>query len=121
VLQAVAEVLPAAGAARPDWVEKAVAWLLAAQCPEDGGWGGDRGVVPSVEETALAVSALARWPTGRAAAERGVGWLLDHPERLDQPAPIGLYFASLWYSEQLYPLIFATEALHDWLAPPPPA
>jgi squalene-hopene/tetraprenyl-beta-curcumene cyclase len=25
--------------------------------------------------------------------------------------PIGLYFASLWYSERLYPLIFTTEAL----------
>jgi len=27
------------------------------------------------------------------------------------PAPIGLYFASLWYSERLYPLIFTVEAL----------
>jgi len=27
------------------------------------------------------------------------------------PAPIGLYFASLWYSERLYPLIFTTLAL----------
>ena len=26
-------------------------------------------------------------------------------------SPIGLYFASLWYSEKLYPLIFTTEAL----------
>lgn len=26
-------------------------------------------------------------------------------------SPIGLYFASLWYSEKLYPLIFITEAL----------
>jgi squalene-hopene/tetraprenyl-beta-curcumene cyclase len=27
------------------------------------------------------------------------------------PAPIGLYFARLWYSETLYPLIFAVEGL----------
>lgn len=27
------------------------------------------------------------------------------------PSPIGLYFASLWYSEKLYPLIFSVEAL----------
>ena len=26
------------------------------------------------------------------------------------PSPIGLYFASLWYSEKLYPLIWAVEA-----------
>lgn len=115
VLRALAEVLPAAAASRPEWVESAVAWLIAAQRP-DGGWGGDRGVEPSVEETALAVSALAHWPNGRGAAARGVDWLVQRPERLDQPAPIGLYFASLWYYEQLYPLVFATEALRTWLA-----
>ena len=43
----------------------------------------------------------------------GTAWLLA---RLDDdkeltPAPIGLYFAKLWYSEQLYPLIFAISAL----------
>jgi squalene-hopene/tetraprenyl-beta-curcumene cyclase len=26
-------------------------------------------------------------------------------------SPIGLYFASLWYSEQLYPLVFSVDAL----------
>ncbi|MBN2685587.1 MAG: hypothetical protein JXR40_09935 [Pontiellaceae bacterium] len=30
--------------------------------------------------------------------------------------PIGLYFASLWYSEKLYPLIFTTEALKRCIA-----
>jgi squalene-hopene/tetraprenyl-beta-curcumene cyclase len=28
-----------------------------------------------------------------------------------EPAPIGLYFAKLWYSEALYPLIFTVSAL----------
>jgi len=28
-----------------------------------------------------------------------------------QPAPIGLYFAHLWYSEELYPLIWTLDAL----------
>jgi hypothetical protein len=30
-------------------------------------------------------------------------------------APIGLYFARLWYSEALYPRIFTLHALSDWL------
>ena len=120
VLQALAEVLPAAGVPAGAWVERGLGWLLAAQ-HQDGGWGGDREVPPSVEETALAVSALASWPAGREASARGVEWLLRHQERLDQPAPIGLYFASLWYSEELYPLIFTTEALRRWLAVAPAA
>jgi hypothetical protein len=28
-----------------------------------------------------------------------------------KPAPIGLYFASLWYDEKLYPTTFYLEAL----------
>ena len=32
-------------------------------------------------------------------------------KRLAQPAPIGLYFSSLWYSERLYPLIWTVGAL----------
>ena len=39
-------------------IETGVQWLLSAQ-NEEGGWGGDRGVVCSLEETGLAVGALA--------------------------------------------------------------
>ena len=42
----------------PDALKRGVAWLLAAQLPE-GGWGGGPGAPPSIEETALAVEALA--------------------------------------------------------------
>ncbi|VGO17515.1 Sporulenol synthase [Pontiella desulfatans] len=44
---------------------------------------------------------------------KGVDELLEKTAQGTQfPAsPIGLYFASLWYSEKLYPLIFALEAL----------
>ena len=31
--------------------------------------------------------------------------------RIEEAAPIGFYFAKLWYFERLYPLIFATSAL----------
>ncbi|MBL4559647.1 MAG: hypothetical protein JKX79_01545, partial [Labilibaculum sp.] len=30
-------------------------------------------------------------------------------------APIGLYFASLWYFEDMYPLVFASSALKEVL------
>jgi squalene-hopene/tetraprenyl-beta-curcumene cyclase len=44
---------------------------------------------------------------------RGVTWLVKATsEGQDTPAaPIGLYFARLWYDEALYPLIFALDAL----------
>lgn len=81
----------------------------------DGGWGGAKSVASSVEETAMAVAALAPWtpaPAVRQAVERGVEYLV---RRMSEPAalasPIGLYFAHLWYSEQLYPLIWTLEAL----------
>ena len=116
MLRALAD-LPVLLAAPPEWVQRGLAALLARQA-DAGGWGGDQGVEPSVEETSLAVTALLRWPAGRPAAARGVDWLLRHAQQLDQPRPIGLYFASLWYSETLYPLAFATEALREWLALP---
>jgi len=30
-------------------------------------------------------------------------------------APIGLYFAMLWYDEELYPLIYSVEALRKFV------
>lgn len=94
---------------------RAVRYLTDAQ-NADGGWGGRGGVSSSVEETALTVSALLDWPEReqtRAAAEAGVRYLLRAMAAgaLDQPAPIGLYFASLWYSEELYPILWTFEAL----------
>ena len=44
---------------------------------------------------------------------KGLAWLTDSIERgnHERAAPIGLYFAKLWYYERLYPMIFATSAL----------
>ena len=96
-------------------------WLLNAQ-GTDGGWGGAPGVLSSIEETAVAVSALAFRRRRRNLAAsvdairsitRGVDWLVSATEQglRTEPSPIGFYFAKLWYFEELYPLIFSLEAL----------
>jgi len=83
----------------------------------NGGWGGAEGVVASIEETALATAALSQSRNSQDAetARRGTNWLLEATKDGSEfPAsPIGLYFASLWYFEKLYPLIFTVEALRS--------
>jgi squalene-hopene/tetraprenyl-beta-curcumene cyclase len=92
---------------------RAVRWILDAQ-NDDGGWGGNRGIASSIEETGAVLSSLGRLENAAAAAavKRGATWLLRATEadRLDA-APIGLYFARLWYYEALYPLIFSIAGL----------
>jgi squalene-hopene/tetraprenyl-beta-curcumene cyclase len=107
----------------PRLLEKARQWLLCAQNP-DGSWGGFPKGLPSVEETALAVEALASLPfdsDSAAAVNAGVGWLMEKIEsgQWVRPSPIGFYFAKLWYYERLYPMIFTVAALgraRDYLA-----
>ena len=99
---------------------RAARWLVETQ-GGDGGWGGAPGVSPSIEETALAVSALAtfgRLPRAATvqrideALTRGAGWLNHATDggRRAETTPIGLYFAKLWYSEKLYPWTFTLGA-----------
>jgi len=98
-----------------------VEWLLSVQ-NADGGWGGDERVESSIEETAMAVDALAESfgasdaassPAVGSALAGGVAWLIDNTRNAAPiiASPIGLYFAKLWYFEELYPLIFAVSAL----------
>ncbi|MDO8543585.1 MAG: prenyltransferase/squalene oxidase repeat-containing protein [Opitutaceae bacterium] len=104
-------------------LDRAQQWLVARQ-NSDGGWSGARGAKSSVEESGVALEALASaWRrtsmTGehraalRVAIERGARWLVTAMEsgQWRNSSPIGLYFAKLWYHERLYPLIFATAAL----------
>ncbi len=86
--------------------EKARNYLLLQQ-NDDGSWGGERGIAGTIEETSLAVSALA--PDYEEACAKAIQWL-DKQEKITA-SPIGLYFALLWYDEELYPLIYYTEAL----------
>ena len=79
----------------------------------DGGWGGAKDCPSSVEETALAAEILVRLAPDRSEPWRGVAWLVAAVEAgtWTTPAPIGFYFAKLWYHERLYPQIFAVAAL----------
>jgi squalene-hopene/tetraprenyl-beta-curcumene cyclase len=95
---------------------RALRWLIAAQ-NADGGWGGAGGTPSSIEETGLALEALAaagaRGAGSDPALSRAARWLEERipGSPAPAPAPIGLYFAKLWYYEKLYPLIFATGGL----------
>jgi squalene-hopene/tetraprenyl-beta-curcumene cyclase len=95
-----------------DLLGPAYAWLRRAQ-NDDGGWGGAAGVPSTVEQTALAVRALAGLAGHEEAVGRGVRWLLEATRGGARftAAPIGLYFARLWYSETMYPRIFTALAL----------
>lgn len=79
----------------------------------------------STEEVALAVEALAASvvtapPSARRAEalRKGLDWLMQAVETRShlKAAPIGLYFAKLWYYEKLYPLVFTVAALGRGLA-----
>jgi squalene-hopene/tetraprenyl-beta-curcumene cyclase len=100
--------------APPSMIRRALDWLVDCQNP-DGGWGGAAGIASSIEETALAVHACAAHAgvVGEAVIQRGAESLRRVTDQGTHtpPSPIGFYFASLWYFEELYPLIFAAAAL----------
>jgi squalene-hopene/tetraprenyl-beta-curcumene cyclase len=95
----------------PEHRTKAEDYLADCQQP-GGGWSGASDGPPSVEETALAVKALAG-SRHVSAVDRGTAWLVQQIEAgtWREPAPIGFYFAKLWYHERLYPLIWTVGAL----------
>lgn len=106
--------LPAEGSQ----ARRGAAFLLSCQ-NADGGWGGQAGVASSIEETAVAVDALAKIASGgqvdvAAAIARGARHLAEATQEgtVFEPSPIGLYFAKLWYYEELYPIIFTVAALN---------
>jgi squalene-hopene/tetraprenyl-beta-curcumene cyclase len=93
---------------------RGVRYLLSVQ-NTDGGWGGAKGCPSSVEETALAVEVLLDLAPAdtEPRVEHGLAWLVAAVEtsRFREAAPIGFYFAKLWYFEKLYPIIFSVAAL----------
>ena len=93
-----------------EMIAKAENYLVNVQ-NEDGSWGGDKNIKGSIEETALAIAALQKEdfePNRR----RGLKRLEMFNEEYGlKAAPIGLYFASLWYDEKMYPLTAYLEAV----------
>ncbi len=98
-------------------------WIVENQ-NADGGWGGGTSRqreagnplgISSVEETAICVEVLVDSPRPeyRAAAQRGLNWLVAaiESEQVAECWPIGFYFAKLWYYEKMYPLIFTVSAI----------
>ena len=86
-------------------------YLLARQHPS-GGWGSADSETDYLCFTARCISALADCPDAGPALERAARFVapyVRHPETIP-PEPIGLYFAHLWYSEELYAPIFLLHA-----------
>ena len=109
-------------------VKEGSEFLLHQQHPS-GSWGGDVSTPASIEETALVCEALSatlgiilhqpKWDELRGrvrdAIARGVAWLMEKTQDGTQfpAAPIGLYFAKLWYHEKMYPVIWTLGALQQ--------
>ena len=91
-------------------IERGCRYLVSVQ-NQDGSWGGAANIAGSIEETSLAVTALVRNGFHEECAS-GMNWLSEKTKSEGLIAsPIGLYFASLWYDEELYPLTAYLECL----------
>ncbi|WP_372948342.1 prenyltransferase/squalene oxidase repeat-containing protein [Mariniphaga sp.] len=91
-------------------IEMGARYLVSVQ-NDDGGWGGAKNIPGTIEETALAVSALASIEN-LDKCNVGLSWLDTFCKQNGlKPAPVGFYFASLWYDEKLYPTTAYLEAI----------
>jgi squalene cyclase len=103
-------------------IERGRSYLASVQ-NQDGSWGGAKNIPGSIEETSLAVTALIRNGFQEECIS-GINWLAEKTKSDGLIAsPIGLYFASLWYDEEMYPLTAYLECLSvakEVISPPPP-
>jgi len=92
-------------------LKNGVGWLLANQ-NQDQGWGANKNLPSTIEETALAITALADKKYQKQ-IKQAIQWLITNinNQQTILAKPIGLYFATLWYSEKLYPIIFSITAI----------
>lgn len=95
-------------------VEKAQNYLSLQQ-NKDGSWGAESNVDGSIEETSLSISAIAGSKHNNL-CYNGFSWLNTNIQQNGyKSSPIGLYFAMLWYDEELYPVVFHLEALRRFI------
>lgn len=111
----VLEALADCGLLDSDIAVRARDYLLRSQ-NDDGGWSGLRLAPSTAEETAWAVMALLRCPHDTSVmnvARRGAEWLARHqrPDGTWNPAPIGLYYSAMWYSDSYYAVTLPAQAL----------
>jgi squalene cyclase len=91
-------------------IQKGNDFLVSVQ-NKDGSWGGNKNIQGTIEETSLAISALIS-EKNLEICNAGLQWLENYIQNNGyKPAPIGLYFASLWYNEKMYPVTSYLEAL----------
>ncbi|RFC46421.1 MAG: squalene-hopene/tetraprenyl-beta-curcumene cyclase [Verrucomicrobia bacterium] len=97
----------------PEVLQRGKAALAGLQ-QADGGWSGGSGqhLESTVEETGVALEALAG-TSYTSAVDKGVRWMVERVEngRWLECAPVGFYFAKLWYYERLYPQLTTVAAL----------
>lgn len=95
-------------------IQNGLEYLQTAQKP-DGSLGGDSASPPSLEETAVALHALSLSGSPPSVLRSSLYWLLQATRQGTHfpSAPIGLYFARLWYHERLYPVIWTLQALQS--------
>lgn len=94
-----------------EMIQKGTSFLI--NCKNsNGSWGGNKGLQPSIEETSLAIKALTLNKQMNE-IESSIDWLINKVNNNELNAsPIGLYFASLWYYEEMYPKVFALGAIN---------
>lgn len=92
-------------------IKKGIQFLFSVQ-NSDGSWGGGKGVPGTMEETSLALSAV-MYDAEESKIKKALDWL-DEEFRSNglKANPIGLYFASLWYHEKMYPLTAYLEVIN---------
>lgn len=95
-------------------IEDGCRYLVSVQ-NADGSWGGGMNISGSIEETALSVTAICKHGF-QEQFRKGLDWLTEKTKSDGLVAsPIGLYFASLWYDEEMYPLTAYLECLSSVL------
>jgi len=92
-------------------LKKASKWLFSEQ-NNDNGWGNSASGNSTIEETSLALQALITEESNDSIIS-GSNWLIENISDKSEltASPIGLYFASLWYSEKMYPMVYSLAAL----------
>ena len=100
-----------------DLYDRGNSWLKTSQ-NDDGSWSGIKGTAGSLEETSLALNALVSSGHNEEQIEKAFQWLIRETKEGTEfkARPIGLYFASLWYDEKMYPLVYTAAAVEKYFS-----